>query len=437
MPPHQRLALSLASLLLLCILAPGTAAAEPVSLKSFRWHDFDERILQVLGFQSATVVFFSELGSVTPEQLTELQRHERVGCNPFLVLKDSQTAEKGYNCRTFFCVGYLKGPKHCQDYRGKPYGGVAELTNRLGKISQHREARKDFAAFPQSDQTDLMRERIKELARINCRPFYTTMFDVLVGEGYECNEVGAYPYFSSSNVCRDDWRDSKEAFECRIPERKDEFLIRAQAIELRGGGFSSTAKVATATGSSSSSAAVRFPDILEGRYGYTAITSLAAQGVIRGYPDGTFRPSVNVNRAEFLHLLIAGLHPDQLQGEHDCFPDTAVSWYSPAVCAARRLGWVQGYGDGTFRPQQSIRRDEGLKIVIASLGIPLTASAPLPPDVAEGTWFTPYARTAMEHRLILEPTFRPMQLATRADAAVWMFRALRAKPLSKLPEKTP
>lgn len=267
------------------------------------------------------------------------------------------------------------------------------------------------------------------MSEVRCRPFYIRMFDILIGEGYTCDEVGQFPYFSPANLCKDDWRDQKKVFSCTLPERRDEVEIRKTAISLR-----EDRSVSSAASSASSSdfsvmtgiPPTSFVDVIAGQYGYTAIMDLLRRGIIRGYDDGLFRPKAMVNRAEFVKMLIGGLHPSEAQGETNCFPDVTDEWFASSVCAAKRLGWVSGYSDGRYRPDQVIRRDEGLKIVVASLGLPLETTAPAPPDVASSTWFTPYARKAMELRLILEPTFRPMLIATRADAAVWMYRGLQA-----------
>ena len=407
------------------------AFAQYVSLQEFALHDFDKDILKKLGFEIGVVVYYSEMASINSEQITERKHHERIGCNPFLVMKEGQVLEKGYNCRSFFCAGYLKGPKQCINEAGEPMGGVVEINRRLS-LMEIPIVDTFFETFVEEEKTDAMRLRMKELDSVRCRPFYLRMVDILVGEGYACDEVGAFPYFSPANVCTDDWRDAKDTFTCRIPERTDEFGIRLTAIELRGEGTASSALSEWASVSSESSSSsgmgviTFFPDVIAGQYGFTAIMDLLRRGVIQGYDDGLFRPKATVNRAEFVKMLMAGLHPEEAQRETDCFPDVTDQWFSGYVCAAKRLGWVSGYRDGMYRPEQTIRRDEGLKIVVASLGHALDSAAPLPPDVADETWFTPYARKAMELRLILEPTFRPMLLATRADAAVWMYRALQA-----------
>jgi hypothetical protein len=176
--------------------------------------------------------------------------------------------------------------------------------------------------------------------------------------------------------------------------------------------------------SSLSPGPTEFPDVIKGKYGYTAITELAKQGVLRGYDDGTFKPLNNVARAEFAKMLIAGLHPEDSKGEANCFPDVADEWFATFVCATKRLNWVSGYADGYFRPAQTMTKAEGIKIVVASL-LALTPENETLTVEAGAKWYLPYVQWAVENKLLLEQTFDPNALATRADAAVWMYRASR------------
>lgn len=183
---------------------------------------------------------------------------------------------------------------------------------------------------------------------------------------------------------------------------------------------------ATATGSSTVQL-VTFPDVEEGKYGYTAIVSLATLGLVEGYADGTFKPYETINRAEFAQVLMNGLHASKLQGEIDCFPDVRDFWFSPAACAAKRLGWIKGYPDGRFSPGRTITKGEGLKIVIASLfeRSEMRTRAALPEGVPAHAWYVPYVRKAVEAKILLEPSFDGDAPAMRADAAVWMYRAAK------------
>jgi hypothetical protein len=434
----MRSVLRLSVAMLLCVLGLQSAYGAGIFLgTAFRLHDFDTAILASLGYDAASVIYLREIASITPDQLKQRNTYETIGCNPFSVVKDSLVQEAGYNCQTFFCVGYIKGPKRCMDTDGKAYGGVVEMDRRLGEVTIN-EAHLPFTDLVPSLQTPAMKQKVAALASAACVPFYLMRFDVAVGEGYDCEELGSYPQYSAKRSCLTDWRDKQPVKVCDVPERSDEMAIRQKLMVMLGRAVASSSAASSAqtvsslppvTSSSSVAPAytVFFPDVIEGKYGYTAIMTLAGRGILKGYPSGKFLPQQTINRAEFVKVLVSGLHAAEVRGETGCFRDVHDEWYAPYVCAAKRLGWVSGYADGTFRPTQTLKREELLKIVVASVAPSLESVSPLPPDVDASSWFAPYARKAMELKLILEPRFYPGQNAYRADAAVWIYRASKAQ----------
>ncbi|MDD5054774.1 MAG: S-layer homology domain-containing protein [Candidatus Peribacteraceae bacterium] len=409
-------------------------ALPPVLLSTFRLHDHDAAIVRSLGYGTANILYISEMGTITQQQSDHFTKYRTIGCFPFNVLLNGKVIEDGFNCRSFFCVGFQKGPVQCKDGAGTAVGGVVEMNERLSLVTIH-ETRKSFSQYPASDRTPAMIRRMEELRSYRCEPFYLLRFDVAVGEGYECEEIGTYPSYSARFSCQQDWRTTDDPT-CSIIMRDDELDIRKDIIlSLTGTGAAATP---TPTSSSSSSSTVSadssssfsrslpsFPDVIQGQYGYTAIVDLASKGIINGYADRTFRPQRNVNRAEFTKLLVGTIRPKELKGEAECFPDVRSEWFSSYVCAAKRLGWLSGYSDGTFRSGQVMTKAEGIKIVVAALGLPLTSVSPLPAGVASDEWYSPYVRKAVELRILLEPAFDPGAKMSRADAAVWLYRSLK------------
>ncbi len=76
------------------------------------------------------------------------------------------------------------------------------------------------------------------------------------------------------------------------------------------------------------------------------ITNLAKIGVINGYDDGTFKPANPVNRAEMLKIIFAAREEDAGTYPGNCFTDVKDELFAPYVCRAKDLGIVQGYPDG-------------------------------------------------------------------------------------------
>ncbi len=106
-------------------------------------------------------------------------------------------------------------------------------------------------------------------------------------------------------------------------------------------------------------------------------------GLIVGYSDGTFRPDAPVNRAEALKILSLAGSLQEIPGFTPAtFPDvTADDWFSVYVSAASSRKIVQGYEDGTFRPQHPISRAEAAKIVyLTMLGNPMINGYVLPTE---------------------------------------------------------
>lgn len=93
-----------------------------------------------------------------------------------------------------------------------------------------------------------------------------------------------------------------------------------------------------------------------------------AWGVAGGYPDGTFRPESPVSRAELVKLLCAYFDRPGAAGETS-FPDVpAGHWAADAIAYAAAQGWISGYPDGSFQPEQTVTRAETVKILNRGAG---------------------------------------------------------------------
>jgi uncharacterized protein YkwD len=158
-----------------------------------------------------------------------------------------------------------------------------------------------------------------------------------------------------------------------------------------------------------------------------AIDWLSDAGVIKGYPDGSFLPQNPVNRAEFLKLALESSDIPADVTEPTVFTDIdEKAWYAKYVRKAYAEGWIQGYGDGTFRPQNPISKAEGLKMIgeMQEWELPpLSDDGPFG-DTLAGQWFTPYIAYAKTHNFLEESGrfFIPDALFTREKTAEVLFR---------------
>jgi len=82
---------------------------------------------------------------------------------------------------------------------------------------------------------------------------------------------------------------------------------------------------------------------------------------VAGYPDGTFRPNAKITRAEF--AAIAARFDPFASTEGVDFTDIAGHWGEEEICMATNNGWIKGYEDNTFQPNQLITRAEAMTLV--------------------------------------------------------------------------
>jgi S-layer family protein len=116
----------------------------------------------------------------------------------------------------------------------------------------------------------------------------------------------------------------------------------------------------------------KFSDVDGDHKNADEIANMAALGLIDGYPDRTFRPDAPVNRAEIAKMIVNAnqiiLGSEEMDMDNtDCFSDVSDEWFAPYICYAKDKGWVNGYEDGTFKPEQSVTRVEAIKMTLASM----------------------------------------------------------------------
>lgn len=110
-----------------------------------------------------------------------------------------------------------------------------------------------------------------------------------------------------------------------------------------------------------------FSDVPDDAWYATAVKTLASLGMMDGYPDGTFRPDEPITRAEFATVGLAFAY-DPLDASCSYYDVGANAWYHTYVAQATTYGWIGGYPDNTFRPGNNITRVEVCVIVNNMLG---------------------------------------------------------------------
>jgi hypothetical protein len=137
-----------------------------------------------------------------------------------------------------------------------------------------------------------------------------------------------------------------------------------------------------------------FTDVGRGHENYIAIKYLSDNDIINGYDDGTFKPDKTVNRVEALKMLMLAFSVGTGPAQQLTFSDTdSNAWYATALGTAVAKGIVKGYDDGTFRPGSTVNKAEYLKMLFETNGVDLTDSVTANPyaDVPKDAWYAPYA----------------------------------------------
>lgn len=154
-----------------------------------------------------------------------------------------------------------------------------------------------------------------------------------------------------------------------------------------------------------------------------------------GYSDGTVRPNGRITRAEvatiFFRLLTDDARQRNWSSENNFSDVSADKWYNNAVSTLCHMGVLGGYSDGTFRPNAPITRAEFAKIAVSFSQANGSAVYSYFTDVKTTDWFAPYVTTAKDSGLIegySDGSFKPENRITRAEACAIVNRVLGRKP---------
>jgi hypothetical protein len=132
--------------------------------------------------------------------------------------------------------------------------------------------------------------------------------------------------------------------------------------------------------------ATTYTDVPESFWGAQAIAAVAHEDIMLGYPDGGFKPNQPITREEMAAVAARVKHPE-LKG-NDTFTDTSGIWGRKEIGAVQALGIMRGYPDGTFRPNQPITRAEAVAVINRLMGRGPLTGVPQPtwPDVKPTSW---------------------------------------------------
>lgn len=175
---------------------------------------------------------------------------------------------------------------------------------------------------------------------------------------------------------------------------------------------------------SSTPTALVFPD-LAGHWAAPAVTKLVSLGLVKGFPDGSFRPDAPITRAELVTMLVRAktLPASPIAA---AFSDANGHWAAASIAAAVQAGVVTGYPDGTFQPDRPVTRAEEAAMIVRLEGAAGgTPEVPSFADVPLEYWGFGSIETAKTMGLITgypDGTFHPDQTSTRGEACSMVSR---------------
>ncbi|MGO4890250.1 S-layer homology domain-containing protein [Anaerobacillus sp. MEB173] len=189
----------------------------------------------------------------------------------------------------------------------------------------------------------------------------------------------------------------------------------------------SVAAAMVATGASAVAADSSFPDVTSGIWYADAVDYLVGKEAIKGFPDGTFKPSEGVTRAQAAQILVDAFGLEVSENPTLGFSDTKNdAWYSAAVEALVEAGIVEGFPNGTFQPNATITRAQLAKMVVELYELEADADVTIPfTDTVKGAWYEAAVNTLYSLGVVegtTKTTFAPNATVTRAQAAVFVHR---------------
>jgi hypothetical protein len=190
--------------------------------------------------------------------------------------------------------------------------------------------------------------------------------------------------------------------------------------------------------------ATTFPDI-QGNWAQAFIEALAARGIIQGFPDGTFRPNAPVTRAQFA-AMIRQAFEQPLERPATQFSDIPANfWALDAIQEAYRMGFMEGYPNNIFLPDQNIPRVQVLVALVSGLDLsaPAQTTAILNQTFQDAAQIPDWAQTSIAAATVNQMVvnypnvafLNPNQTATRADVAAFIYQALVSQ--NQLPQIPP
>ena len=171
--------------------------------------------------------------------------------------------------------------------------------------------------------------------------------------------------------------------------------------------------LAMVLGSVTTAGAISFSDVPEGSYYFEPVYNIAWFGIISGFPDGSFKPASPITRAQMAVMLVNMQKLSPYSAANPRFSDVPKThWAYKYVEAVADAGFINGYPDGTFRPDRNVSYNEALTMIVALMGYTLK-------DLG-GTYPTAFTNKARDLGILNTCAILGDSPATRANVSCFL-----------------
>jgi peptide/nickel transport system substrate-binding protein len=172
----------------------------------------------------------------------------------------------------------------------------------------------------------------------------------------------------------------------------------------------------------------RFSDVPFDFRAYQHIEYLASKGIINGYSDGTFRPNANITRAQAAIMIVRAIGLDT-GGASSMFTDVPSTHSAyKFISAANQAGIINGYSDGTFKPNANVTRAQIAIMVQRAFNVQASGTVVSFTDVPEGYAPKKFIEILASQKIVngySDGTFKPLNNVTRAQFSIMMYNAIK------------
>lgn len=177
-------------------------------------------------------------------------------------------------------------------------------------------------------------------------------------------------------------------------------------------------------------AAKSFSDLTPANVHYDNVMNLVERGVITGYPDGTFKPNQSISRAHAAKIIAKALDLDTKNVKNPNFKDIPTNYaYYGEIAALANAGIINGYPDGTFKPNATLTRGQMAKIIARAFELTGNANNLPFKDIANSE-YKEYIAALYANKVTTgttPTTYSPVNPVTRGQLASFVVRAEEAK----------